>query len=58
MKINQPTTRETSVLVNELPEESDQFCFIRAACLANLKGSLGLILAKASDMRIFIPLDL
>ena len=50
--------REASALANELPEESDQFRFLRAACLANLKGSLGLILAKASAMRISIPLDL
>ena len=50
--------REASALVNELPEESDQFRFLRSACLANLKGSLGLILAKSSDMRISIPLDL
>ncbi len=42
-----------------IPEESDQFQFLRAACLAqNLKGSVGLILAKASAMRISIPLDL
>ena len=38
--------REASALANELPEESDQFRFLRAACLANLKGSLGCILAK------------
>ena len=50
--------RETSVLANELPEESDQFRFLRAACLANIKGSVGLILAKVSDMRISIPFDL
>ncbi len=50
--------REASALVNELPKESDQFDFLRAACLANLKGSVGLILAKASVMRISIPLDL
>ena len=50
--------RETSALANELPEESDQFRFLRAACLANFKGSVGLILTKASDMRISIPLDL
>ena len=50
--------REASALANELPEESDQFRFLRAACLANLKGSVGLILAKASAMRISIPLDL
>ena len=52
------THREVSTLDNELPEESDQFCFLRAACLANLKGSFGFILAKASTMRISIPLDL
>ena len=50
--------REASALANELPEESDQFRFLRAACLANIKGSVGLILAKDSDMRISIPLDL
>ena len=33
--------REASPLVNELPEESDQFRFLRAACLANIKGSGG-----------------
>jgi hypothetical protein len=50
--------REASPLANELPEESDQFGFLRATCLPNLKGSVGLILAKASAMRISIPLDL
>jgi len=50
--------REASALSHELPEESDQFRFLRAACLANIKGSVGLILAKASAMRISIPLDL
>ena len=50
--------REASVLSNEIPEESDQFRFLRAACFANIKGSVGLILAKASAMRISIPLDL
>ena len=49
--------REPSALANELPEESDQFRLLRAACLANLKGSLGLILAKVVDMRISIPLE-
>jgi hypothetical protein len=43
---------------NELPEESEQFRFLRTACFANIKGSVGLILAKASVMRISIPLDL
>ena len=50
--------REASALSNEIPEESDQFRFLRAACFANIKGSVGLILAKASAMRISIPLDL
>jgi hypothetical protein len=52
------THREASALTNELPEESDQFRFLRVACLANLKGSVGLLLAEASDMRISIPFDL
>ncbi len=43
---------------NELPEESDQFRFHCSTCLSSLKGSVGLILAKASGMRISIPLDL
>ena len=50
--------REASALGNELPEVSDQFSFLRAACFANLKGSLGFIFVKASVMRISIPLDL
>ena len=50
--------REASALANELPEESEQFRFLRAACFANIKGSVALILDKASDMRISIPLDL
>jgi hypothetical protein len=52
------THRETSALANELTEESDQFRFLRASCFANLKGEVGLIMAKASAMRISIPLDL
>ena len=52
------THREASALCNEIPEESDQFRFLRADCFANIKGSVGLILAKASAMRISIPLDL
>ncbi len=44
--------REVSALSNEIPEESGQFRFLRAACYANIKGSVGLILAKVSDMRI------
>jgi hypothetical protein len=49
---------EDSFLTNEIPEESNQFRFLRVACYANIKGSVGLILTKASDMRISIPLDL
>jgi hypothetical protein len=52
------THREVSVLSNEIPEESEQFHFLRSACYANIKGSVGLSLAKASAMRISIPLDL
>ena len=37
---------ETSTLTNELSEESDPFRFLRGICLANLKGSVGLILTK------------
>ncbi len=50
--------RETSALVNDIPEESGHFRFFRGVCLANIKGSLGLILTKASTMRISIPFDL
>ena len=50
--------REASALANELPEESDQFRFLRASCFVNLKGAVSLIMSKASAMRISIPLDL
>ena len=50
--------RETSALVNALPEESDQFRFLHTSYFANLKGAVGLIMTKASAMRISIPLDL
>jgi hypothetical protein len=50
--------REASALANDIPEESGQFRFLPAACLANIEGSVGLILVKVSDMRISIPLDL
>ncbi len=50
--------REVSALANDLPEESSHFRFLRDACLANIKWSVGLFLAKASAMRISIPLDL
>jgi hypothetical protein len=49
---------EASVLANEIPEESEQFRFLRAVCYTNIDGSVGLILTKDSAMRIFIPLDL
>jgi len=41
-------------LGSELPEESDQFRFLRSLSLANLRGPVGLILAKDS----VIPVDL
>jgi hypothetical protein len=50
--------REASALANEIPEESEQFRFLRAACYTNIKGSVGLIVAKASVMRISVPFDL
>jgi hypothetical protein len=50
--------REALVLANDIPEESGHFRFLRAVSLANIKGSVGLILVKASAMRISIPLDL
>ena len=46
------THREASVLSGELPEESDQFRFLHASCLTNLKNSVGFILAKSSVMRV------
>ncbi len=49
---------ESSVLANELPEESDQFRFLHASCFTNLKDAVGLIMTKASVMWISIPLDL
>ena len=52
------TNWEGNALEGELTEESAQFRFIRAACLTNLKGSIGLMLAKVSVMRVTIPLDL
>ena len=50
--------REASILVGELPEESDQFRFLRASRLSNLKDSVGLILTKDSTMWVTIPVDL
>jgi hypothetical protein len=39
--------REASALVNDIPEESGHFRFLRAACLVNIKGSVGLICSTA-----------
>ena len=50
--------REPSTWDNEFSEESDKFRFLHTSCFANLKGVVGLIMAKASAMRISIPLDL
>ena len=50
--------REASSLANDLSVESDQFRLLRASCFANLKGAVGLIMVKASAMRISISLDL
>ncbi len=50
--------REASALANELPEESEQFRFLREASFVNIKGSVGLILTKDSVIRISIPIDL
>ena len=36
--------REASAMAHALPEESDQFRLLRAACLAHLKGSVGLMI--------------
>ena len=50
--------REASALAGELPQEFDQFSFLHTDYLSNLKGSIGLILAKVSVMSVTIPLDL
>ena len=52
------THREASIFAGELPEESEQFRFLRSSLLANLKHSVGLILAKSFAMRVTIPIDL
>jgi hypothetical protein len=49
--------RETSTLTT-YREESGHFRVLRAVCVTNIKGSVGLILTKSSDMRISIPVDL
>jgi hypothetical protein len=45
-------------LAGELPEQSEQFRFWRTARLANLKGSVGLILTKTSELWVTIPFHL
>ena len=50
--------REASILAGELPEESDQFRFLRTTRLATLKDTVGLILTKTSAMRVTIPIGL
>ncbi len=50
--------RETSSLTHELPEESDPFRFLHTTCSANLKGSVGLILAKVLTRGFLYPFDL
>ena len=44
--------REASAFAGEVPEESDKFRLLRAASLANLKGSVGLIMTKTSAIRL------
>ena len=46
--------REASALPNEIPEESEQFRFLRAACFPNIKGSVGLILAKSAQCAVLV----
>jgi hypothetical protein len=55
--LHQGELRVFSCRTNELSEESDQFRFLRSVCLNNMKGSVGLILEKASVIWISIPLD-
>ncbi len=51
------THREASALSNEIPEESGQFPFLRAASYTNIKGSVGLISIPLDlSSRPFIPL--
>jgi hypothetical protein len=50
--------RKASILAGELPEESEQFRFLRASRLSNLQVSVGLIPVKSSGTRVTIPIDL
>ena len=45
--------REASALANDIPEESSHVFFLRAACLANIKGSTTLL----TPSLVFSPLD-
>jgi hypothetical protein len=47
--------REASILTGELPEESEQFRFLRASRLSNLKVSVGLILVKPPEYESLFP---
>jgi hypothetical protein len=38
--------REASALANAIPEESGEFRFLRAACLATIKGSMLLLICQ------------
>ncbi len=49
---------EASALSNEIPEESELFCFLRETCYVNIKGSVRLMLVEASVMWISLPLGL
>ena len=46
--------REVTDLVKEIPEESDQFRYLRSTCSVNLKGSTGLILDWVQDAVIIM----
>ena len=53
-----PFDHGASSLTNELVEESEQFRLLKTSCFVNLKGVVGLIMVKSSDMHVAIPLDL
>jgi hypothetical protein len=47
--------REASDLVNDIPEESGHFRFLRTVCLGNMKGLVGLIQDSLSSF--FLGID-
>jgi hypothetical protein len=49
------THRGVSALVNELPEELEEFRFLMVGCLPNLKSSVGLISLLAPSLVLFPP---